>query len=908
MKDAVELQDLRPKKVLPTDGERDYTGVITYEFKDKEEKPWQRVIYGITRKGTHLYEPVKSVPSTLIILVFGVYLLVAYLTQLVEDDMPRVINEVDVARDDSSTFSEEAAWRYFNRIIGDQPRVAGTQYHLQKTRDMKSIVDGIAASARQTVRTDWQFATDSFWLNTSFPFVNYYQNLSNVVAVLEGSGFYTNGSIGSSILVNCHYDSVPYALGASDNVVFCAAMAETLDKLSRRSQRFKHNIIFLFNGAEENPLQASHGFISHPWFSGVSVVVNLDAAGMNGKPAVFQVTDPRTLSAYKRRVSRPNAQSVGEFLFTSGIIPSDTDFRIWRFYGGLNGIDIAFTKFGHVYHTRYDHPDLVRSGVLQCAGDMVMGLVSELADDDDMGNKAPPETTVYFDFLNTFMIWYRLPAAYAVDVLVALLGILSVGYYVWLVGARWSTINELLITCAGRVAAMLCGVVVTLILVPIMVASTVQMRYLTQPWIVVPIYWMPYVITVVSVSQLYDMWRAKRTGYSRCIRTLQAMASSRLLLSVCLLVLSCVPKLTPVRYILTVPVFLMSIAACVTLTVVRYFRIEAWQQLILEIALSLPTVMFSLTSILRLNAVLLPVMGRSSIDNPDYLVAAVNLATAVLFCSIVSGIELLFSRTRIWIPIGVLSITCFVLMFIPFSPYSDDGPSTQRHYWFHTEITSYDYNRQLTERTTGVLVTKHDPYSTERVIPTLREKGYNFNVRTDFEQDCERYVYCNLPLYRTSFGRYLKDALFIYTSGPAPFSPPAALTTTRDCVGELCNYTFTITPAPHNMLTFWPRPGVTLASWSLPAPTPSFYQLGRPVYVVVHSIATYSENVQPVVITASFIVPLSLQSSPAVEVSHHAHRIHHPQHHTPQFSELLDAMPKYFNFANFMTFRSNYVF
>lgn len=41
-----------------------------------------------------------------------------------------------------------------------------------------------------------------------------YQNTSNIIALLEGeSGIFPNGTIGTSLLVNCHYDSVPFALG-----------------------------------------------------------------------------------------------------------------------------------------------------------------------------------------------------------------------------------------------------------------------------------------------------------------------------------------------------------------------------------------------------------------------------------------------------------------------------------------------------------------------------------------------------------------------------------------------------------------------------------------------------------------------------------------------------------------------
>lgn len=63
---------------------------------------------------------------------------------------------------DSITFSEEVAYRHLLRIVGDEPRVAGTLYHLNKTHDMKAIVDEVALQANQVVRTDWQFASGEY--------------------------------------------------------------------------------------------------------------------------------------------------------------------------------------------------------------------------------------------------------------------------------------------------------------------------------------------------------------------------------------------------------------------------------------------------------------------------------------------------------------------------------------------------------------------------------------------------------------------------------------------------------------------------------------------------------------------------------------------------------------------------
>lgn len=47
------------------------------------------------------------------------------------------------------------------------------------------------------------------------------------------------------------------------------------------------------------------------------------------------------LMRYYRDVPHPFATSMGEEIFQAGIIPSDTDFRIFRDYGGLPGTAMA---------------------------------------------------------------------------------------------------------------------------------------------------------------------------------------------------------------------------------------------------------------------------------------------------------------------------------------------------------------------------------------------------------------------------------------------------------------------------------------------------------------------------------------------------------------------------------------
>jgi Zn-dependent M28 family amino/carboxypeptidase len=67
-------------------------------------------------------------------------------------------------------------------------------------------------------------------------------------------------------------------------------------------------------------------------------LLNLDAAGAGGKIILFQ-SGPEApwLLTYYSRVPHPYGQAAGEEIFQSNIIPSDTDFRIFRDYGGLVG-------------------------------------------------------------------------------------------------------------------------------------------------------------------------------------------------------------------------------------------------------------------------------------------------------------------------------------------------------------------------------------------------------------------------------------------------------------------------------------------------------------------------------------------------------------------------------------------
>ena len=59
---------------------------------------------------------------------------------------------------------------------------------------------------------------------------------------------------------------------------------------------------------------------------------------------------------------------IGQEIFQSGAVPSDTDFRIFQDLGNIPGIDMAYVAIGYVYHTEYDTIEQIDEGTLQRAG------------------------------------------------------------------------------------------------------------------------------------------------------------------------------------------------------------------------------------------------------------------------------------------------------------------------------------------------------------------------------------------------------------------------------------------------------------------------------------------------------------------------------------------------------------
>lgn len=188
-----------------------------------------------------------------------------------------------------------------------------------------------AANPKHSIEYEIQVASGSFPIDG---YTSVYQAVQNVVVKLVP--MYSNAE--SSVLINSHYDSVPSSNGAGDAIIMISVMLETLRVLSQSNLVFRNSFIFLFNGAEENGLQGAHGFISqHKWASQVKALINLDSAGSGGKERLFQHNSKWLLNLYIKHAPHPLTIVTAQEMFDANLIPSDTDFRIFRDFGNVSG-------------------------------------------------------------------------------------------------------------------------------------------------------------------------------------------------------------------------------------------------------------------------------------------------------------------------------------------------------------------------------------------------------------------------------------------------------------------------------------------------------------------------------------------------------------------------------------------
>ncbi|CAH0380645.1 unnamed protein product [Bemisia tabaci] len=792
-------------------------------------------------------------------------------------------------------FIAERAKNHLYNLTSMGPRPVGSvENEILAVDFLKKEINSIISKSipLHRISIDLQKTSGAFPLEFLDGLTNVYKNVQNVIVKI--------GPVEESehsMLINCHIDTVPDSPGGSDDGASCAVMLEMLQIISQSKTPLKHNIIFLFNGAEENLMQASHGFITqHAWAKSIRIFVNLEACGAGGREILFQAgpEHPWLMQAYAETVPYPLTSSVAQEIFQSGIIPADTDYRVFRDFGQISGLDFAWSSNGYVYHTKLDNIDYIPLGTLQRTGDNILPLVKRLVNSDELSNieKYKHGNLVFFDVLGAFII-------YLPEVVAGLIHyvFLSISFYTiyWNIqdskkkGYNVTSSQYVRLMCLSSLIIILTGVVALFFTTSIALGLSAlnrAMSWFSRPAWLFFLYLIPVFVTLLSSTMIFSKKIRKEVSNPWIVHRIYHDAVQ--LIWTIILALAIIFKIRS-GILLSLWVLFLVISWVVREKVFTQWRDWRWLWAYTGILL-FP---FIQTGYMLLSAVQLvvPIMGRAGSGNfAEVVFSAIFSAGFFLFFTFYAPLILLVKSGKK--VISFLSIVFFVsvllLLFTPLGfPYSSDpqAPSPQRYIIVHTDRILHDENGAVRSHKSGFWIVDLDVNS-PRMVRGLVPEIANAELISD---DCKNELYCGLP-YIIPVATFIWKTHWIPGRSPnVPVAVDLKLLKRDSPKGEIQRLSFVANGPDHMNLVLSPYPGVTLLSWSLVQGTPLAGPKwnGRDTYYVYYSCGSDPEP-------WNFSIDLLVSpdhKGPVVEMGIAGHRVHGAQQTTPELRNLLSQFP-----------------
>ncbi|PSN36086.1 Endoplasmic reticulum metallopeptidase 1 [Blattella germanica] len=563
------------------------------------------------------------------------------------------------------------------------------------TREIKYIMQ--QKNEAQRISFDLQKCSGCYILGFKpHGFTNCYSQVQNIIVKLD-----SNSS--SSLLINCHFDSVPTSPGASDDGLNCAAMLEVLKVLSQSSRTLKHNVVFLFNGAEESMLQASHCFITqHKWAHEVKAFINLEACGAGGREVLFQ--------------AGPNHP----WLVQSGLVPSDTDFRIFRDFGNIPGLDFAHAINGYVYHTSYDSLHAIPAGTFQHTGDNLLALTKEIASSEILSNTGDYARLVHMK------LWKILVAG----LVVPLTG--------WLLAFIFMLITAFTLDLFGS-----------------------SMSWFSRQWLIFCLYYCPTLVSCMLCPVLFVRFYNKQ-----------------FLLTLILFVGTfCGFRST---YIIMLAVLFPTLSSFVV-SLPRW-RKHTHMWLAVYVISTFPFSLLMMYQAIMAFGLFVPISGRIGPGkNPDFIIGTLATLLCILASSYVTQfIILLKHRMRTLIALTSIYLLAVILVIatplgFPFSANSS-APTPQRIHVYHADRTFHDISGHVRFQDSGywlLNMDRHSPSSVRSLIPDVAKAQ-------SVKSMCETELACGLPLWTARILQISEMTEWI----PAPPPPTMHILTNLELISD----------------------------------------------------------------------------------------------------------------------------
>lgn len=510
----------------------------------------------------------------------------------------------------------------------------------------------------------------------------------NVMAKLTPKTVHSEYS-GRCLLLNSHFDTMPDTVGASDAAAMISVMLEVLRVLSTSPEPLRHCIIFLFNGGEENYMLGSYSFIKyHEWAKDVAAFINLDSAGAGGREIMFQAgpNRPFLMYHYSQVAPHPHASVMAEELFQNDLIPSDSDFRIFRDFGGIAGMDFAFNANGYVYHTKYDTPELIPLGTYQHTGDNILALTKSLSQSMELGNVSEyyDDNVVFYDVLGWTMLYYTQKEAVLINLLVAGIGLLVLACCLKSMSTRsgltiGETIVEVLISLGCHLVGVCFGVGSVFLLAVIYDAAGRAMSWYSSPWLLFGLYMCPFLVTLaLPVVVWVDNYKRGLLSISHQV---QLYIHAQFLLLITLLVVLTAMNIRS-AYVILVGVVFQAASSLLNWVLNLQNKPKAWTVIHL-VAQVIPLMFYGSLLHLALQT-FIPITGRDGPDtNPEILIAVFSVGMALLMGGFIMPLVALCRQKKVVLGMLVTVWAVSVIIMATNVGFPYRAATSPQRYWIY---------------------------------------------------------------------------------------------------------------------------------------------------------------------------------------------------------------------------------
>uniref|UniRef100_A0A0A1WZ70 FXNA-like protease n=1 Tax=Zeugodacus cucurbitae TaxID=28588 RepID=A0A0A1WZ70_ZEUCU len=828
---------------------------------------------------------------------FWIILYVAIVVQQV-NHLPTPLTYKDAATH-TDEFIAERAEHFLLKLSNLGPKVLGSEAN--EVKAVQLIMDEISAIQKQ--KSDYfDIEVDKQVVSGQYSATRLYQGVQNVIVKLSAK----TSTSSNYLLINAHFDSVPTSPGASDDGAMVAVMLEALRVLAISKGPLEHPIVFLFNGAEEDGLFGSHGFVSqHKWAKNCKVVINLDAAGSGGRELLFRsAANSPWLINYYSRVPHPFANVVAEELFQYNLIPSDTDFRVFRNYAGMQGLDLAYVYNGYVYHTEFDSFTVFPKASLQNTGDNVLSLAQAIGNAPEMrkamSNNDQPEYLIFYDFLGWFMLYYTLQTSIIINVVVCAAALIAITISLYFMSKKshlsWLPFMiHCLLTLIIQIISVALAVGIPLFIAYFMDVIGSSMSWFSENWLICGLYFCPAFFALGILPAVFlECTKKQLLGLNFRIQLF--MHSHCLLLIILTIALTCLGIRS--AYMFMLPVLFYAGALIINL-LTQLHNINHWFAIPIVISQIMPFIYITYVAE-YLYFILIPVTGRSgSSSNPDLLISLVAIIMSVLSSGFLIPLYFLFRKTR-------TIISCFLavtVIFIILASTPIGAPYTaqlapQRYSIQHTNHVQHKLDGSMGFNESAIYL-----YQQDRHIDSAED------VINRFEAIYETSVVCNDPTTcrqnRPSVFYSPRSMWLPVNQAPIVPSEKPVLTITSSSLldgTQTRRYNYTLSGPDHMSIIIEPKASAKIVNWSFDK---ALLTRPRKNYAIIFSYGVDSKAFE-------FFVDLENTTNNGttgnLEIGIAGNWIHQTIQRAKIYDEFLKSFPDYVTFQSWIASYETWLF